>query len=751
MPNTSIRPSPAEEPACLWLSTLGIWISAFLYGAYCILFARAIQILLRRLRTLERQAPLLLAIAVLFLLSTAQILCLTVKAAVATGGLAPIPLGPVSAASVLVYVSSCVCSDALLIYRCFVIWQNKFFVIVPPTALLAVSAVFGYMQELRLFQILSLTTALSVSLLTASRVAYSVYQRREFLSDDAQRRYMGISATIFESGLIYTLFVSVHFAAFQAQSPAAPVIFAAVGQIVGMAPTMIIVRAGLPAPLDSRGSFAISATTTGGGVRSTLVSVRAGNMLDLRLPGPLLDFSSNPLRWTGLYGGAYKLAGFFGRRRIMLSDPAAMHAVLADPETFAPGPVFDLMMRWMFGEDSVVRKRGSEHSHIRAFLNVGFTPAAVKRYEGVFVRVAGELCDNIEARRLVSDSDINFSPLLRSAALDAVCEATFGHPARTLGDDFVRTNSALGTVAAAHSSFQLLAEAIISLLPTWLARFALSLPSANNSVMRDQLRISNLVGRRVVDDVKAKDCLALPEDGMLSVFEVVLRRRMKRVALEEGLLIAQTSILTIAGQDSTANTLLFACLELAQTPQLQNELREEILRFRSGPEPRSYDTLPLLNALIKETLRFYPSVPFIERVALRDNVIPLSLQPKTHLALRRGQIVTVDIASYQRASRRWGINASKFDPRRWLDGRVQNSDAPGPLTFSSGPHVCLGWRFAILEMQIFLCAILQRFELLEPNDESWQPRYLTTLVPTRSDGSVSAVLHVNSIIPATFR
>ncbi|KAF7303998.1 Zn(2)-C6 fungal-type domain-containing protein [Mycena indigotica] len=240
-------PSPiGQESSSVWIATLEIWVGTLLYGAYCVLFARATQILLRRIQIFERQAPLFLAIAVLFLLSTAQTFVLTVKAAVVTNGLPPMPLAPVNAASLLVYVSSCLCSDALLIYRCLVIWDSKYLVVTPSVVLLICSTFFGYMQHLRTFQILSLTTAISVTLLTLGRVIWAGYRRRALLDTALRRRYVGAGAAILESGAVYAVSVSIHFAFFTARSRAGPVVFAAVAQIVGIAPTLIVVRAGLP-------------------------------------------------------------------------------------------------------------------------------------------------------------------------------------------------------------------------------------------------------------------------------------------------------------------------------------------------------------------------------------------------------------------------------------------------------------------------------------------------------------------------
>ncbi|KAJ7260365.1 hypothetical protein B0H12DRAFT_1107899 [Mycena haematopus] len=252
MPGPSSQASPASAPTAslLWVNVLEIWVVALLYGIYIILFARAVHILLLRIRQLERQGILLGAMVALFILSTAQLFVLTLKAAVVVGE-ASMPLDTVETASLLIYVTSCICSDALLIYRCYVIWNDNWAIVVAPLALLIISTVFGYMRSARTFQIVSLTTAVFVTLLTVSKVAWAAYERRGMLTGAMRKTYISASSAILESGFIYAVFVSVHFIVFTSGAAAAPVVFAAVGQIVGIAPTLIVVRSGLPAAEQS--------------------------------------------------------------------------------------------------------------------------------------------------------------------------------------------------------------------------------------------------------------------------------------------------------------------------------------------------------------------------------------------------------------------------------------------------------------------------------------------------------------------
>ncbi|KAJ7198981.1 cytochrome P450, partial [Mycena pura] len=170
-------------------------------------------------------------------------------------------------------------------------------------------------------------------------------------------------------------------------------------------------------------------------------------------------------------------------------------------------------------------------------------------------------------------------------------------------------------------------------------------------------------------------------------------------------IVGQTSLIMAAGQDTTANTLSLGLIELAKNPQFQDSLRAEIhAAIGINPENIPYDSLPLLNAFIKETLRMYPAEALSERVALADAVLPLSESVATttgeqvhQIRIRKGQILTLAVASYQRMESRWGGDACAFRPARWLDGTVTvyRGDATvGPyanlLSFHGGARTCLG-------------------------------------------------------------
>lgn len=226
-------------------------------------------------------------------------------------------------------------------------------------------------------------------------------------------------------------------------------------------------------------------------------------------------------------------------------------------------------------------------------------------------------------------------------------------------------------------------------------------------------------------------------------------------------LAAQTGLILAAGHDTTATTLCFGLLELARAPELQDRLRAEIYSHIGATRPGGipYDAMPLLNAFIKEVLRVYPAEAFSDRIATQDAVIPLtdSITTSTgkilsEIPVHIGQIMMLGLGSSHRLESCWGVDAHEFRPARWLDGSPYNGkgEAVGPyanlLTFLGGPRTCPGWRFAILEMQIFFCELIQKFSFELPENDPVHPRFATTLIPTMSNGQKGAPLCIKRIV-----
>ena len=121
-----------------------------------------------------------------------------------------------------------------------------------------------------------------------------------------------------------------------------------------------------------------------------------------------------------------------------------------------------------------------------------------------------------------------------------------------------------------------------------------------------------------------------------------------------------------AGSDTTAVSIAWCLHFLALYPDLQIQLRDELSTCDTS-NIDSIDDLPLLNAMVQETLRIAPPVHGTIRVAMQNDTIPLS-EPLTlrtgeivdHVRIRKGSYVHIPIEGLHYSKEVWGEDALEF-------------------------------------------------------------------------------------------
>jgi hypothetical protein len=220
----------------------------FLYGVYSTLFAICLRVLLRNKKTTQK---LLLACAlVMFALATIDVVLelsflfwFVVKGK-------NIPEANLHFKS-LIYITSNVIADSLVIYRCHSVWNNSKRIIVLPAFLLLAGSACGYAyiglsdEEYRFRQLLNaflfttVTLNLLVTILMASRIWWIARKARTILGPGLAKKYHTLIAIVIESGVIYSIYVVL-----DVVFPGL-ILDAGLAQVVGIVPTLIIVQIGL--------------------------------------------------------------------------------------------------------------------------------------------------------------------------------------------------------------------------------------------------------------------------------------------------------------------------------------------------------------------------------------------------------------------------------------------------------------------------------------------------------------------------
>jgi len=183
-------------------------------------------------------------------------------------------------------------------------------------------------------------------------------------------------------------------------------------------------------------------------------------------------------------------------------------------------------------------------------------------------------------------------------------------------------------------------------------------------------------------------------------------------------------IIFLAGHDTTALALTYTWYLLSQHPEVESKLHAELARVLAGRAP-TYDdlaNLPYTKMVIEEAMRLYPPAPGLSnRAVLEDDEV-------AGIKIPKGAQVAVIPWVIHRHRLLWD-NPETFDPERFSPERSQGRHRFAYLPFGGGPRVCIGMALALVEAQLILATIAQRFRLTLIPDQKIVLQHRITMRP----------------------
>ena len=165
--------------------------------------------------------------------------------------------------------------------------------------------------------------------------------------------------------------------------------------------------------------------------------------------------------------------------------------------------------------------------------------------------------------------------------------------------------------------------------------------------------------------------------------------------------------LFLAGHETTAIALSWACYLIAQNPHIETNLAEDLRTVLGdrAPTPEDLPRLRYAEMVLKEAMRLYPAVWGIGRRALKDCALGGYRVPA-------GSNIFILQWRTQRDPR-FFPDPERFDPERWREDPVRSGKIPrfAYFPFGGGPRVCIGASFAMMEAVLLLAMIQQKFHL----------------------------------------
>lgn len=444
-------------------------------------------------------------------------------------------------------------------------------------------------------------------------------------------------------------------------------------------------------------------------------------------------YSDTVEEWERQYGSVFRIPAVPGmKNRITICDPKAiMHHWSNDTYTYRQPLSTRLFFETFFGRSLVVVDEDT-HKRYRKALAPSFSNATIRDLSPIFYDLAymvKNAWDSVLQSSSSDESTIEIQEWMNHMSLDAIGMAGFSH-------DFESLKGKSPPVVAALDSFgdvnQDIPTFIILVLGHIFPSLLVKVPTKRQMTMKSvSASIGSLAGGLIesarVEKDQSTDRSII---GMLVKSESVASAS-SRLTIQE--IKAQTFLLILAGYETTAVILTWTIVELCRRPDIQQKLREELAQFST--EDPTYDQLtndlPLLHAVVCEVLRLYPPVNATVREAYVDDVIPLSKPISTSdgkvvdsVAVAKGTVVHVPIATVNRSEVLWGPNAKNFDPDRWLDNSISQhraSEIQGYghlLSFGGGARMCLGKAFALTEIKTVLSVLIRNYTFKFPDGPS---------------------------------
>jgi cytochrome P450 len=239
-------------------------------------------------------------------------------------------------------------------------------------------------------------------------------------------------------------------------------------------------------------------------------------------------------------------------------------------------------------------------------------------------------------------------------------------------------------------------------LPRWFPRFHRRATKQSAAVIRSL--ISRLTEARATEIAAG----TAPDDLATKIMVTPDPQTGERFETSE--MVDQVAIFFLAGHETSASALAWALYLLALYPQVQDRVAAEAMALGDAPDFGTVSKLKYTRDVFREVLRLYPPVPMM----VRENRCPEEMRGR-HVA--PGAQIVLSPWHLHRHERIWA-RPDDFDPDRWQtdEGRVCAREAYMP--FSSGPRVCTGAGFAMVEGPLLLAMLARafRFERIEGDD-----------------------------------
>ncbi|CAL8148672.1 unnamed protein product [Orchesella dallaii] len=361
-----------------------------------------------------------------------------------------------------------------------------------------------------------------------------------------------------------------------------------------------------------------------------------------------------------------------------------------------------------FWFDGLIISNGDKWKSRRKLLNHIVTFKSLHSYMQIYNRESLSLLNELEQHFSI-DIPKQIEGLLMTSSLNVIMEAT-------MGADIPKTKS-IGDKSMVECVNTCMSIVITRVLNPWLMIDWIWKLHPMSKYGMEEVAWGREYVRQIMKNNKEKRMekpLENEENRSKSLIE-----DLQQAGLTAEEIAGEVFTVISAGYETTAITIHLLLFLLSVHPAEQERCRQEIDNVFEDQElcpggnlnSAALGKLKHLEKCIQETLRFYPVVPLFQRQ------IEAKLELEPGLVLPSNTILTI-FPQGMHMNPEYFPEPEKFKPERFSIEEVKARHPFAYIPFAAGPRMCLGYKFAMMEMLILTARILRHF-VVSSND-SWE-------------------------------
>jgi cytochrome P450 len=385
----------------------------------------------------------------------------------------------------------------------------------------------------------------------------------------------------------------------------------------------------------------------------------------------------------------------------MMADPAGMKRVMLDNlSNYPKSEIMRRMLRPAIGE-SLFNADGADWKWQRQAVAPVFTHRNVVALAPAMSATA----ERAIARLRQSGGRAELVKEMLTATFDVICDVALSGREHFDSETFAKAITQYFQTAGRASLLDFLG------FPEWFPRPGELLAGSSVRTMHSMVATA-IDARRKHATGLADDLL----DHMLAAQDPETGQRMSPQDL-----IHNMQFFIVAGHETTALALSWALYLLANSPEHQERARAEVTAQLNGRTAEAADlaAMPFIQQVLEEAMRLYPPVGLLARNVLAEDQL-------CGRVMKPNDILFLPIWALHRHELLWD-RPEMFDPDRF-DPAGPKRDKYQYLPFGAGPRVCVGANFAMMQAQIILASLIQRFRF-RPSQPAPHPVMTMTVRP----------------------